>query len=226
MRISDGHVHAVLKKLKADFNLDIATREHGSEPQIVVTAHGTYNDAPITGQVIGGALLSLRDSAHPWPIDMHVANGDTKVALTGTLQEPLHLRGANLKLELSGQDMSQLTPLTGIPIAKTPPYRLTGNLDFAGGHVQFRNFAGQVGKSDLEGTIDVNPGKQRPLVNAELRSRQVDLADLGGFIGTEPGRVTTPARRRKNARNWHNRKQARTCCPTSRSTCRNCASPM
>ena len=192
VRISDGHVHAVLKKLKADFNLDIATREHGSEPQIVVTAHGTYNDAPITGQVIGGALLSLRDSAHPWPIDMHVANGDTKVALTGTLQEPLHLRGANLKLELSGQDMSQLTPLTGIPIAKTPPYRLTGNLDFAGGHVQFRNFAGQVGKSDLEGTIDVNPGKQRPLVDAELRSRQVDLADLGGFIGTEPGRVTTP----------------------------------
>ena len=110
IRISDGHVHAVLKKLKADFDLDVATRDNGTEPQIVVTAHGTYNAAPLTGQMIGGALLSLRDSAHPWPIDLHVANGETKVALTGTLQEPLHLRGADLKLELSGQDMSQLTP--------------------------------------------------------------------------------------------------------------------
>ena len=107
------------------------------------------------------------------------------------MQEPLHLRGADLKLQFSGQDMAQLMPLTGIPLAKTPPYRLTGQLDFQGGHVQFRNFAGHMGRSDLEGTIDVNPGKP-VLVNAELRSNQVDLADLGGLIGAEPGHVATP----------------------------------
>lgn len=82
-------------------------------------------------------------------------------------------------------------PLTGIPLAKTPPYRLTGQLDFQGGHIQFRNFAGHMGRSDLEGSIDVNPGKP-VLVNAELRSNQVDLADLGGLIGAEPGHVATP----------------------------------
>jgi AsmA family protein len=192
LRINDGHVHAVLAKLKANFELDIATRETGKEPQIVVGAHGTYNAAPITGTMIGGALLSLRDNAHPWPIDLHVANGETQVALAGTLQDPLQLHGANLKLQLSGQDMSQLTPLTGIPIARTPPYRLTGQLDFLGGQVHFRDFVGKVGSSDLEGTIDVDPGKERPVVHAALRSHQVDLADLGGFIGTEPGRVSTP----------------------------------
>ncbi len=192
LRISDGHVHVVLAKLKANFNIDIETRENDGQPQIVAAAHGTYNAAPITGRMVGGALLSLRDAVHPWPIDLHVANGETQVALDGTLQDPLQLRGANLKLQLAGQDMSQLTPLTGIPIAKTPPYRLTGQLDFLGGQVHFREFAGRVGRSDLEGTIDVDPAKQRPVVHAELRSRQVDLADLGGFIGTEPGRVNTP----------------------------------
>ncbi len=192
LRISDGHVHAVLMKLKANFNLDVETRDNGSQPQIVVAAHGTYNAAPITGHIVGGALLSLRDAAHPWPIDLHVTNGETQVALTGTLQDPLHLRGADLKLQLVGQDMSQLTPLTGIPIARTPPYRLSGLLDFLNGAVHFRDFAGRVGNSDLAGTIDVDLAKERPLVHAELRSRQVDLADLGGFIGTEPGRVNTP----------------------------------
>jgi AsmA family protein len=192
VRIADGHIHVVLAKLKADFNLDVATRDNGGNAQIVATAHGTYNNAPVEGRMIGGALLSLRSAADPWPIDLRLANGETHIALAGTLQEPLHLRGANLKLMLAGQDMAQLTPLTGIPLAKTPPYRLAGQLDFQDGHVLFRDFAGQVGKSDLEGTIDVDPGKQRPLVSAELRSRQVDIADLGGFIGAEPGHVSTP----------------------------------
>jgi len=192
LRIVDGNVHAVLARLKADFNLDITTRETSGESQIVITAHGTYNDAPIAGRMIGGALLSLRSAANPWPLNLRLANGDTHVSLVGTLQDPMHLRGADLKLQLSGQNMAQLTPLTGIPIAKTPPYRLTGNLDFRDGHVLFRNFAGRVGNSDLEGTIAVQPGKPRPMVTAELNSRQVDLADLGGFIGAEPGRATTP----------------------------------
>ena len=192
VRITDGHVHVVLAKLKSDFNLDIATHDNGGNPQIVATAHGTYNNAPVEGRMIGGALLSLRSAADPWPIELRLANGETRISLAGTLQDPLHLRGANLKLMLSGQDMAQLTPLIGIPLAKTPPYRLAGQLDFQDGHVVFRDFAGQVGKSDLEGTIDVDPGKQRPLVNAALRSRQVDIADLGGFIGAEPGRVSTP----------------------------------
>jgi hypothetical protein len=192
VQISGGRVHAVLAKLKANFDLDLATRENNGHPQIVVTAHGTYNNAPIEGRMIGGALLSLRSAANPWPVNLELSNGETHVSLAGTLQEPLHLRGADLKLQVAGQDMAQLTPLTGIPLAKTPPYRLTGQLDFQGKRVQFRDFAGRVGRSDLEGSIDVDPGRQRPLMTAELQSRQVDLADLGGFIGAQPGRVTTP----------------------------------
>ena len=52
--------------------------------------------------------------------------------------------------------MSLLLPLTGIAIPKTPPYRITGNLDFADGVVKFDDFAGQVGSSDLDGDIDVD----------------------------------------------------------------------
>lgn len=192
VQISDGSVHAVLARLKANVELELATREDGGRPQVVITAHGTYNNAPIEGRMIGGALLSLRSAANPWPINLQLANGETHVSLAGTLQDPLHLRGANLKLVFSGQNMAQLTPLTGIPVANTPPYRLTGQLDFQGKRVLFRDFAGRVGRSDLEGTIGVNPGSERPMVTATLQSRQVDLADLGGFIGAQPGRVSTP----------------------------------
>jgi uncharacterized protein involved in outer membrane biogenesis len=88
--------------------------------------------------------------------------------------------------------MSLLVPLTGTPLPKTPPFDIVGNLDYAAHKIVFRNFSGKVGSSDIEGDIAVDPTTVRPQVTAELRSRSVDLADLGGLIGAQPGRMSTP----------------------------------
>ena len=114
------------------------------------------------------------------------------------MQDPLHFAGTNVKLAFSGPDMSLLLPLTGIPIPKTPPYRITGNLDFADGVVKFNNFAGKVGSSDLEGDINVDTKTQRPTLTADLQSKLVDLKDLGGFIGAEPGDADKGTKRAAN----------------------------
>lgn len=203
--INDGHAHVAVPKFKTDFALDIATHEpeQGGDAQIVVDAKGTYANQPITGRFVGGALLSLRDPAHPYPIDLHAANGPTKIIITGTVQDPLAFKGANVKLDLSGPDMSQLYHLTGIPIPETPPYEVSGNLDYADRKIRFTNFAGRLGHSDLEGSIAVDPGTERPQVTADLASKTVDLTDLGGFIGTTPGRAgqgQTPQQQREKNR--------------------------
>jgi uncharacterized protein involved in outer membrane biogenesis len=196
LQISDGVLHALVPKLKADFTAQIATRAGPSgtpdDQQIVVDAKGTYAAQPVTGHFVGGALLSLRDAAKPYPIDLQVANGTTHVALKGTVEQPLTFGGANVDLSFSGQDMAQLYPLTGIPIPSTPPYSVTGKLDYADHRIRFDDFAGRLGSSDIGGTIAVDPGTARPKVDADLHSRRIDLADLGGFIGTTPGRVSTP----------------------------------
>ena len=191
--INDGHVHAALVPLKADFNLDIATKagEPGSKDpdgSIVVGAKGTYAAQPVTGTLIGGALLSLRDNANPYPVDLHLANGPTKVALTGTVQNPLNFAGANLRLEFTGPDAALLTPLTGVPIPQTPAYSIAGKLDYADRKVRFTDFKGRLGESDIGGDILVDPTGAKPFVEATLASRKVQLADLGGFIGETPGR--------------------------------------
>lgn len=194
LRISDGHVHAVDPKLRADFNLAVATRqgEAGKPAQLVVDAKGTYAGQPITGEFVGGALLSLRDKNNPYPVDLKLANGQTHISLQGTVQDPLAFAGTNLKLRLDGQNLADLLPLTGVATPPTPPYVITGDLGYADKRIRFENFAGKVGKSDIEGTILVDPGPQRPLVRAGLLSHQVDLADLGGIVGATPGRATTP----------------------------------
>ena len=192
LRITDGQAHVLLARPRADLNVAIETRDNDNTPQLVAEAKGTYAAQPVNANFVGGALLSLRDAATAYPVDLKVANGPTHARLVGTVQDPQKLAGADLKLELAGTDMQLLLPLIGIAFPKTPSYQIKGDLDYADGKIRFRNFTGQLGSSDVEGNIEVDPGQKRPVVTADVASWQIDLADLGGFLGSEPGRMNTP----------------------------------
>ena len=192
LRITGGQMHVVLARLRADFNVVMETRDTNDKPQVVAEAKGTYAGLPINVFFVGGTLLSLRDAAMPYPVDLKLENGPTRASLVGTVENPLNFAGAELKLELAGTNMELLLPLIGIAFPKTPSYRIKGDLDYADGKIRFRDFTGQLGSSDVQGNIEVDPGQKRPVVTAEVTSRQVDLADLGGFLGSEPGRMSTP----------------------------------
>lgn len=196
LQIENGIVHVDDAKLKAKFDIKVKTRNTpdpdlrpipANQGEIVADARGTYAGQRVVGHFIGGAILSLRDKTKPYPIDLKLANGPTHVSLVGTLEQPLSFGGARLKLLFAGPDMSLLFPLTGVPIPQTAPYSVTGSLDYAKQRIKFENFQGRVGASDLGGTITVLPSKV-PSIDADLHSHNVDLSDLGGFIGSKPGR--------------------------------------
>ena len=188
LRIADGKVHVKDDQLNADFDVALKTQDsQDGKGEIVADAKGTYAKQPITGHFVGGALLSLRDSQTPYPIDLRIDNGPTHVHMAGTVTDPLHFSGTNLKLEFAGPDMSLLLPLTGIAIPKTPPYKVTGQFAYGDKMFKFDNLAGKVGSSDLEGDIKVDTHPQRPVLTADLKSNRVDIKDLGGFIGANPG---------------------------------------
>ena len=196
--IRDGYASVRMARLKADMDVAIATAAapqnsifNGQE--ITAAAKGTYSGQPITARFQGGALLTLRDPTNPYPVDLHIVNGSTTVALVGTIEQPLTFGGARLKLSLAGQNMANLFPLTGIPIPATPPYSVTGNLDYGKDAIRFDDFHGRVGSSDLEGDLVYShPTSRKPLISANLTSRYVDLTDLAGFLGATPGKTTTP----------------------------------
>ena len=190
--IRNGTGRARLAASDSDVEFTIATGSDGDRQTLIVDAKGTYARRPITAHAVGDALLSLRDAETPYAIDFSLANGATRITLKGTIQNPLLLAGANLDLTLSGQDMALLYPLTGIPIPRTPPYRVSGKLDFEGGRIRFTQMQGKVGSSDLNGALEIDPRGARPILTGTLSSRSVDLEDLGGFIGSQPGRTTTP----------------------------------
>jgi len=194
LSITDGKARVIDPAIKSDFALGIGTFAATSArpAELVVTTAGTYAGQKITGKFVGGALLSLRDAKHAYPIDLHAANGETKVSLVGTVENPLNFSGARLKLTFSGPDMEQLFPLTNVPFPHTPPFSIAGELDYAQRTFHFHNFTGRVGSSDLSGDIDEKAEGGKPDVTMNLVSHRLDLADLGGFIGAPPGKTSTP----------------------------------
>ncbi|GBR68411.1 AsmA family protein [Gluconobacter kanchanaburiensis] len=192
LEINDGDIRLALAKLKTDMHVLIHTEapRNGDDGHLVIDLKGRYAQAPITGHIVGGALLGLADATHPYPIDGRLANGPTYVTLRGTVDDPMHFQGTNLALHFAGPDMSLLYPLTGVPIPQTPPYSVTGNLAYSNRAIRFQKFEGHMGSSDIGGDINVDPHQKPIFVEAALHSHSVDLADLGGFIGAKPGENT------------------------------------
>lgn len=190
--VRNGAIRANLAEPQADFTVNVATRLVDDESRITAVVDGAYSGAPIAGSAEAGSILSFRDPTNPWPVEVHLRNGETRLHMKGTVQDPMNLAGVNLALELSGQDMSQLEGLAAFPLPRTPPFQIAGQLDYAAGRIVFRDFKGLMGRSDLSGDIEVDPLSQPITVMADVYSQQVDLADLAGMIGAEPGRVSTP----------------------------------
>ena len=190
--ITDGTAHLIAAHVKTDVTMTIATAETDGKRSLTIDAKGTYAGQPVTAHAVGGALLALRDASAPYPIDAKLTNGPTSITLKGTILNPAALEGADLDLVLAGPDMSLLYPLTGIPVPRTPPYKLAGKLDFGEGLIKFTAIKGVVGSTDLAGALAVDPRPARTVLSGTLASRAADLEDLGGFIGSQPGRTTTP----------------------------------
>ncbi|AXQ28169.1 AsmA family protein [Solimonas sp. K1W22B-7] len=189
LQIGNGRVHVLEPRLKADFDLRIRTEPAADgEPRLHLDAEGQYNDAPIVAHFIGGSLLGLRQPERPYPVQFDAVNGNTRIDLKGSLLQPMQFGGAKLDLRLRGDSLAALYGLSGVPLPPTAAYELKGRLDYEQGRVRFRDFSGTVGHSDLSGQLAVDLRRERRLVTAQLHSKKVVLADLGGFVGATPGK--------------------------------------
>jgi uncharacterized protein involved in outer membrane biogenesis len=213
VRIADGALSYYEPAKKTDIRLAIgskARRDGDAEPPIALDGGGRWNGNRLTLSGTAESPLELRDTARPYRIDVRAAAGPTRAHARGSLLDPLRMRDFDLRLAIAGQDMDDLYPLVGLALPPTPPYaldgRLTRTLDSPTRSTwKYDGFRGKVGDSDLAGWAHVSAGgKAKPHLRADLRSRRLDLDDLGGFVGLAPasgrGETTNPALAGKAAR--------------------------
>ena len=148
---------------------------------------GRYAQADIEGQGKAGDLLTLRTRDVDYPVQFNVRAGDTQVEAEGTLSNPMALNGMDLQVALKGDNMQDLYELSGLVLPNTPPYttrgHLVGSLEPGRARWEYQNFDGNLGNSDLHGSVTYTSGKPRPSLKGKVHSNQLRLADLGPVLG-------------------------------------------
>ncbi len=189
LRVQDGAVDLQLARIGAQGRVLLATE---ADATITADIDGSYGGQPVTGRIRGAPATTLADSALPYAVEARLQSGSAELSASGTVAGPLQPAAARLQIELAGASLDGLEALTGIPLPPTPPFRLAAATSFEAGVVKLAGLQGQLGSSDLRGDLALDLTGPRPVLAGELASEKLDLQDLAGFIGSQPGRATTP----------------------------------
>lgn len=158
----------------------------GDRDAIEAALEGTLQGEALSLEFAGASPQVLRAEGQPYPIDLKLAFGKTRLSVAGEVLEPVKLEGLALNFELSGPSLSEIFPLAAIPLPETPPYRLKATLERNGEVWSLAGLEGRVGDSDLSGSVSLDGSGEKPFLEADLVSEKLDFDDLSGLIGAEP----------------------------------------
>ena len=148
---------------------------------------GTFNDEKISGSAHSGALLSLQEKGVAYPIEAKVVVGETTITAKGTLTDPANPSALDVRLSILGASMADLFPLGGVLLPRTPKFstegRVVGTLGRDNLNLRYEKFKGQVGGSDIGGTLEYLQNDPRPILRGEVVSQKLVWKDLGAVVG-------------------------------------------
>jgi len=152
------------------------------------TGSGTARDTPFT---VSGALLTPNAtvSGGKNQLQLHANASRTVFDVSGTLDGPTELEGANLRVAARGHNLQDMFAIIGVAVPDTRAYVLHANMTKTGDEYRFTGLHGRFGDSDLAGRLTVINAEPRIKLNATLATRSLDIVDVAPFIGYNPDAV-------------------------------------
>ncbi|AVQ83958.1 MULTISPECIES: AsmA family protein [unclassified Variovorax] len=187
VQIDSGAVDFLAKHLGVDLHADLSYDTSRGEMPLSYRIKGRYKGQPLTANGRTGNVLQINAAgAPPFPMEINAAAGQTQLKAAGTVAELSGLDGIDAKFELKGQTLGALFPLLGIALPQTSPYALSGDLSKRGTLWGVAGLKGKLGLSDIAGDMRFEQSGKLPYLSGELRSRVMDMDDLGPLIGLPP----------------------------------------
>jgi uncharacterized protein involved in outer membrane biogenesis len=192
--INEGKLTYFDEGRDTDIAADVQTR--GAGTGTTFRAQGRFNGQPLTASGTGGSVLALREETHPYPLDIEATIGNTGARAKGTVTSLTRLTAVDVEAALRGRSLAELYNIIGIALPDTPRYTTSGHITHKGDVWRYEKFAGKIGASDVAGTVQVDLGRERPMLSGEVASKLLDIADLGPMLGAtqKSGRAAARSR--------------------------------
>lgn len=132
---------------------------------------------------ISAASGSLRSGA----LTIDASGGGSTLQFEGSAESSTLARLAG-RLQLSGDNFADFAQLAGFAAPDTPPYDAVADISIGGDRWTF-DFQPetQIGDSDMSGPLHIQFGGETPIIDADLRSANLDFDDLGIIFGIPIG---------------------------------------
>lgn len=187
VQVDTGAVDFLAKHLGVDLHADLSYDSSRGEMPLSYRIKGRYKGQPLTASGRTGNVLQIGAAgASPFPLEISAAAGQTQLKATGTVARLAGLDGIDAKFEIKGQTLGALFPLLGIALPQTSPYIVSGKLDKRGKLWEATSLKGRLGLSDIAGDMRFDQAGKLPHLAGDLRSRVMDMDDLGPLIGLPP----------------------------------------
>ena len=183
--ITDGHLKITSVQRKLVFTGTIFAHEKADAggQAFGMTGDGSLNAKVFKMNATGGPLLNVRSTV-PYPFDMTVTAGDTRITARGRVLHPFDLGRLDAAMSLSGNDLADLYYLTGLSLPNTPRYSVSAQVTRDNMVYHVEHIDGRIGSSDIEGTMKVDTSDHgRPDLTGDLSSRVLDFKDMGSLMG-------------------------------------------
>jgi uncharacterized protein involved in outer membrane biogenesis len=171
--------------------LDMAAPDPASE--VKINGAGIFQKQKMRFDGVVGPLAQLRDATKPYPIKFKGAMDRADITADGTIKEPLDMNGVDMRVSLSGTKLEELAATFGVPLPQLPDFRTTMVLNGGNGDWQLNALTIALGKSDLEGGLEIDTNAKVPHIQANLTSKFLDLTDFSGFVGAKPATSSAAA---------------------------------
>lgn len=189
LTLDHGQVSFDDPRQKTHLTVDVSTQdiiEQGTtQAGVVFAAKGRYQGQPFRARGTGGSVLALNNETSPYPLNIDVAVGHTRVQADGTITGLTSFSRVDMQLTVRGDSLADLYHLIGIALPETHSYRTAGHVVHKGKIWRYEKFSGVIGASDLAGTLQVDTAGKRPFLQGDVVSQLLDIADLGPVVGAQ-----------------------------------------
>jgi uncharacterized protein involved in outer membrane biogenesis len=176
-------------QLVADIGVNtVAARDTRFTDEIVFSGSGTLRARPFT---VSGRLLSPNETVAGGEnrLALHAVAADTVMDVSGTLPAATRIEGADLAIQVRGNNLADLFNFIGVAVPETRRYRLRSALTYEDDAWRFTRLRGVFGDSDLRGRLTIAMPQRRVKLDADLATDSLHMIDVGPFIGYDPARL-------------------------------------
>jgi uncharacterized protein involved in outer membrane biogenesis len=185
LHLGAGHFVVVDEVRKLHFSGTVAADQaaNGGAQSLTFKGDGSINEQPFELTATGDPLITA-ESHKPYTVASDIRAGRTQVKSRITITKPFDMGSVVADLSASGDDLADLYYLSGLALPNTASYTVSGHLQRQGTSLKLTNFRGTLGNSDIHGTMSIETATARPVLNADLYTKVLDIKDLAPTLGS------------------------------------------